>query len=77
MFCSVSHFYKVSFITKERGREKSNLQPARNPNPNRADATTGGPLFLIMTLTISKGTNITCEMSYPGCINSLVPFLIV
>lgn len=21
MFCSVSHFYKVSFITKERGRE--------------------------------------------------------
>ncbi|EGT3589420.1 hypothetical protein KUA13_13740 [Proteus mirabilis] len=58
MFCSVSHFYRVSFITKERGREKSNLQSARNPNPNRADETTGGPLFLIMTLTISKGTGV-------------------
>ncbi|HCN43713.1 MAG TPA: hypothetical protein DIS95_15135 [Proteus vulgaris] len=59
------------------GVKKSNLQSARNPNPNRADETTGGPLFLIMTLTISKGTGITCEMSYQDYVNSLVPFLIV
>ncbi|HAU5683607.1 TPA: hypothetical protein JD332_15785 [Proteus mirabilis] len=59
------------------GVKKSNLQPARNPNPNRADATTSGPLFLIMTLTISKGTGIICEMPYQDYVNSLVPFLIV
>ncbi len=31
----------------------------------------------LSNLTINKGTGIACEMSYPGCINSLVPFLIV